>query len=239
MVHESPPTSPFGVVVAPWCGLPSWLAFVAAHKLNLLYAMTLDRNKPISAKDADMYLVWNGVVQCRVPIHSIINTAYGWVIVLDAPKAIGVKTPAIASTPRTPEQAPWNAWAAGEKRGKEVGEEHPNPTWLSKVDRVELNRAVERMREVMTTPVRHVEYALPPLPFPRPIPPPLHSPPVLALVPPVPATMPGPPVEPAVAEEYELPFEVESDGPPSSGVRATPAPQPTPESTNPPQLPLW
>lgn len=252
MALESPPIAPFGVTVAPRCDLPAKLAFLAAHKLGLLYAMTLDRTRPLiptshtgshllAPKEVDLYLGWDGVVRCRVPIHSVVNTAFGWVVVLDAPNAKGVKTPALTAIPRAPEQVPWNAWLAGEKRGKEVGEEQPNPVWLSTIDRVDLDRAIERMREAMTAPVQHLEYALPSIPS-RPLP--THTPPVLTLVPPippilaimrpVPAPAPKQPSSPAVVEEYELPFDVE----PSSGVRPTATP-PLEPPTDQPQLGLF
>ncbi len=158
---QSPPhILPSGITAPVECGLPSQLAFVASHRAGIPYAMTIGRAPPafptaavgghvLQAKDVDLYLAWGGNVRCRVPIISAVNSAFGWIIVLDAPAAIGVKMPTLGGSALTPEPAPWNSWPATEKRGKEFGDQQPDPAWVAVFAASEVEAAVARVKEVM------------------------------------------------------------------------------------------
>ncbi len=207
------------------CGLAPPLAFIAAHKLQLKYAMLIGRAYPafplsngigvLMANNVDLYLAWKGVVWCRVPIHSVVNSAFGWVVMLDAPAAIGVKMPMLIGCALTPEQAPWNSWLVGEKRGKDAGDEEANPQWLDGWGKEEVENGVKVVKDwnagitVPPTP--------PPLPAPA-SPKRVFEPP--KLVPPLP-----PPPAQTNADDDELPFDVPEEGP-KSEVRGKVEPSP-------------
>lgn len=151
-LHAPPPTLPFGAQGFSDCGIAPPLAFIAAHKLRMKYAMLADRALPafplsgggivLSANNVDLYLVWQGAAWCRVPIHSAANSAYGWVVIVDAPMAIGVKMPPLLGCALSPERAPWNPWPVGEKRGKDSGDEEPAPNWMGRWGVEEIDRAI-------------------------------------------------------------------------------------------------
>jgi hypothetical protein len=161
----------------------------------------------LMANNVDLYLAWKGVVWCRAPVHSAINTAFGWVVVVDAPAAIGVKMPMLIGCALTPELAPWNSWRAGETRGKEVGDEQADPKWLDGWDGEEVEREVRVVREWMAG--KTIQPSLPPLP-PPPSPKHVFEPPKLVTpLPDAPVAAPPPPP----ADDDELPFDVPEDGP--------------------------
>lgn len=203
------------------CGLSPPIAFIAAHKLRLKYAMLIGRAHPafsvsaaggvLMANNVDLYLAWNGSVWCRVPIHSAINSAFGWVLMLDAPAAVGVKMPMLIGCALTPEQAPWNSWPAGEKRGKEVGDEQPDPKWLDGWEKEEVVNGAKVVKEWLAGNAA----SPPPPPVQPPTPPKRTFDPPKLVAPLPPPTPPPPPATPTPTptDDDELPFDVPEDGP--------------------------
>ncbi len=239
-IQPPPPFLPTGILAPVQCGLPSPIAFVASHQAGVPYAMMTGRAPPafptamasghvLQAKEVDLYLAWGGNVRCRVPIISAVNSALGWIVLLDAPGAIGVKMPMLIGSALTPEPAPWNAWPATEKRGKEAGDQQPNHAWTSEFNIRDIEDAVARVKGVMKGLV-DAEQA------------PIAQPTVVVSSPQIPSLETITPTESATTtNEYELPFDLMlAEAMPPSGMRDVNVDQaPTPQEPKAPQLALF